>query len=121
MSGSGRPQDLGGVIVAEPEILGAILRRARRGRRLSLTAIAAKLRLSASRLSELERGDPGLTVATLRELAAALDIDGRDLLADLDRATAEIRQRGGVVVPRACAASRAWRADAVVARLGEVA
>jgi len=67
--------------------LGARLRAARTERARSLTETAARAGVSKGFLSQLERGRSGASVATLRRLAAVLEIALPDLLADPDPAT----------------------------------
>ena len=64
--------------------LGARLRARRTERSRSLTETAAQAGVSKGFLSQLERGRTHASVATLRRLAAALEVPLADLLADPD-------------------------------------
>lgn len=62
--------------------LGARLRAIRTQRAQSLTETAARAGVSKGFLSQLERGQSGVSMATLRRLAAVLEIALPDLLAE---------------------------------------
>jgi transcriptional regulator with XRE-family HTH domain len=72
--------------------LGARIRRERAGRRLSLSALAARAGVSRSMLSAVERGSKAPTVLVLDRIATGLDTSIARLLGE--------EQRGRVVVLR---------------------
>jgi transcriptional regulator with XRE-family HTH domain len=70
--------------------LAASLREARRGRGLSLDAVAKLSGVSRSMVSQIERGESSPTVATLWNLTQALQIDFAGLLEDRPRPGIEV-------------------------------
>ena len=62
--------------------MGATLRRARERRLMTQAELSAKTGISAANLSRIETGKQQPRFSTLRRLAAALDIDPTELLAD---------------------------------------
>ncbi|MDA8314481.1 MAG: XRE family transcriptional regulator [Actinomycetota bacterium] len=66
------------------EDVGALLRRYRKLRGATLHAIAQKAGVSESFLSQLERGRTNASLATLRSVAGALDLELADLFASAD-------------------------------------
>ncbi|MCC5970504.1 MAG: helix-turn-helix transcriptional regulator [Pararhodobacter sp.] len=78
------------------EHLAEALRTARKGRGLSLEAVARLSGVSRSMVSQIERGESSPTVATLWNLTQALQVDFAGLLAG--------RGAGGIDVVRADAA-----------------
>lgn len=64
--------------------LGARIRERRHDRGLSQEQLAEAADLSWSYVSQTERGQRNLTVRSLLKLAAGLDVDPADLVADLD-------------------------------------
>lgn len=74
--------------------MGAQLRSLRRARRLTLREIGARAELSESFLSQLERGQTGVTIASLQRIAGALGVEVSDLFAaDSSRRPRVIRAR----------------------------
>jgi transcriptional regulator with XRE-family HTH domain len=74
--------------------VGAQLRSLRRARRLTLREIGARAELSESFLSQLERGQTGVTIASLQRIAGALGVEVSDLFAaDSSRRPRVIRAR----------------------------
>jgi transcriptional regulator with XRE-family HTH domain len=63
---------------------GAWLRELRRRRKLSQIDLAARAGISATYLSEIERGDRNPTLAVIVRLARALDAKPTHLVARLD-------------------------------------
>lgn len=91
---------------AEPTQVGDELRRRRHERGLSLRELAERLRVSASLISQIERGRANPSVSTLYALANELDISLDDLVfadrrATSDPAQAAVRPPGGPVQRRA--------------------
>ena len=67
---------------SDPESLGVRLRTLRERRRLSLTNVASRAELSASFLSQLERGKCNASFGSLRKIAAALGVSLAELFED---------------------------------------
>lgn len=65
----------------EPEALGRLLRRMRCARGLTLREVERTAGVSATHLSEIERGKSSPTVGTLEKLASALGVEASRLLA----------------------------------------
>ncbi|MCM3886652.1 helix-turn-helix domain-containing protein [Frankia sp. R82] len=82
---------------------GAVLREARRERRLSAAALARRCGCSTSLVEQLERGTCRLRVRTVTVLAYALDPDAPDPLAERLRAAA-----GQSLRPDTARSERAW-------------
>lgn len=93
-------------VPAEPTQVGDELRRRRHERGLSLRELAERLRVSASLISQIERGRANPSVSTLYALANELDISLDDLVFADRRATGDpaqvaVRPLGGPVQRRA--------------------
>lgn len=69
---------------SDPESLGTRLRMLRERRRLSLTNVASRADLSASFLSQLERGKCNASFGSLRKIASALGVSLAELFEDDD-------------------------------------
>lgn len=85
MSIPSRPEPPGSETLEDPalsQLVGGRLRQARKDAGLSLRALAKRSGLSIGFLSQVERGLSSTSLAALKELAAALDLDIRDFFGD---------------------------------------
>jgi len=55
--------------------IGAIIRRARRARRLSQMGLGGKIGLRQATISKLEKGEPATQLSTLLDVLTALNLD----------------------------------------------
>jgi transcriptional regulator with XRE-family HTH domain len=72
--------------------VGRRLRRAREDRRLTTRELAARSGRSPGFISQVETGRTGMSVASLRRIAAALGIAGSELLSDDEGRRTEVRR-----------------------------
>ena len=101
---------------AEHPRVGEQLRQRRHELRLSLRDLADRLSVSASLISQIERGRANPSVSTLYALAAELDVSLDDLLFSDRRlgGRAEVRARGAGVVQRGRERQRIRLASGVI-------
>src|SRR5437764_15187876 len=71
--------------------IGSAVRRRRQALNLSLRPLAAKSGVSASRISEIERGTKSPTISTLYKLADAMHVPVTTLIEDGQESTSRIR------------------------------
>ena len=86
-----------GPILAEAEVPGRVaasLRALRRRRRISQKQLAAMAGVTASAISQAERGERGLSLSTLVRLSETLGLTVDDLLHGEEQATYRIGRRG---------------------------
>lgn len=86
------------------QTVGAVIRRERRGRRLTLRELAARAALSVVYLGEIERGKKCPSLPVLEYLAKALDLEAPDLL---ELVAAELRSAAQPAQPAQPALTRA--------------
>lgn len=79
--------------VTPEQQLGDRIRAVRKGRHLSLRALAAATQISPGFLSELERGQVSASIATLRRLADGLDLALPDLFSEQGPQTHRVLRR----------------------------
>jgi transcriptional regulator with XRE-family HTH domain len=69
--------------------LGLVVRRIRRNRELTQSQLADRIGLTRTSVTNIERGDQGISVALLVDLARGMDADPVDLLAQALRLKAD--------------------------------
>jgi transcriptional regulator with XRE-family HTH domain len=104
-AGSGVPKD-------GPVVLGRRLREAREARKIGLRELAKRLELSASLISQVERGKVMPSVGTLYVIVRELDISMDDLFSDGDSAH-EVAGEEGSPVQRSNARKTIYLASGV--------
>jgi transcriptional regulator with XRE-family HTH domain len=93
-------------LAVEPE-LGDRLRRIRLAKNLTLKDVERKARVSATHISEIERGTTSPTVGALARIARALDTEAAQLLREGARPRRSVVRRA----QRAALAIPSWRAS----------
>ena len=86
MGGKKRPVKRQRPVQSDPVyVLGEVLRELRAHRNLSQRALAALTEVERSTIAYIELGTRSPSVATLFELARALDVRSSDILAEVER------------------------------------
>lgn len=62
------------------QLLGKRIRSIRQGRKMSIIDLSDKSGISAKHIGQVERGQSKISVEWLEKLAAALDVNARDIL-----------------------------------------
>ncbi|MGH2973615.1 MAG: helix-turn-helix domain-containing protein [Solirubrobacterales bacterium] len=65
--------------------LGRVLRKTRDAKGLTQSELGSRVRLSRASIANIERGDQGVSVALMRRLANALQVESRQFFAKIDR------------------------------------
>ncbi|SEH04592.1 helix-turn-helix domain-containing protein [Candidatus Venteria ishoeyi] len=77
-----------------PSIVGQILARKRGEQRIEQAEIAAKVGVTQSTWSRIERGESAFTIEQLAKAAKALGCKPHNILEDADRAKVQLRDQG---------------------------